>query len=177
MQKDYSVQQHSRVFWLCGALFQHPQPPRNESHLSALLCLTPFPMLDKHTLHCAHLQSNKETTVWICAFSLCMSPTLQMVVSICNKNVTSFCEECVLWWVFGFHLSVTHTYINPYVCLVCIVFHVFAVSEVAPALGWSLIQGGPPCPSVDKKSMYVIHSLIPSPDRSWLCKAQATWVT
>ena len=27
------------------------------------------------------------------------------------------------------------------------------------------------------KSMYVIHSLIPSPDRSWLCKARAAWVT
>ena len=28
-------------------VFQHPQPPRNEPHLSALLCLPPFPMLDK----------------------------------------------------------------------------------------------------------------------------------
>ena len=37
------------------------------------------------------------------------------------------------------------------VCLVCIFFHVCAVSEVAPALSWSLILGGPPCPSVDKK--------------------------
>ena len=25
--------------------------------------------------------------------------------------------------------------------------------------------------------IYVIHSLIPSPDRSWLCKAWAAWVT
>ena len=63
------------------------------------------------------------------------------------------------------------------VCLVCIVFHVYAVSDVAPALGWSLIRGGPPCPCVVKKSMYVIHSLIPSTDRSWLCKARAAWVT
>ena len=37
------------------------------------------------------------------------------------------------------------------VCLVCIVFHVCAVSEVAPALGWSLIRGGSPCPCVVKK--------------------------
>ena len=37
------------------------------------------------------------------------------------------------------------------VCLVCIVFHVCAVSEVAPALGWSLIRGDPPCPCVVKK--------------------------
>ena len=37
------------------------------------------------------------------------------------------------------------------VCLVCTVFRVCAVSEVAPALGWSLIRGGPPCPCVVKK--------------------------
>ena len=59
-------------------------------------CLPPFPMLDQHTLYYAHLQSNKETTVWTCAFSLCVSPTLQMAVSICNNSVASFCEECVL---------------------------------------------------------------------------------
>ena len=52
------------------SVFQHPQPTRNESHLSALLCSPRFPMLDEHTLHYAHLQSNKETTVWTCAFSL-----------------------------------------------------------------------------------------------------------
>ena len=28
-----------------------------------------------------------------------------------------------------------------------------------------------------QKSMSVIHSLIPSPDRSWLCKARVAWVT
>ena len=49
-------------------VFQHPQPPRNEPHLSALLWLPPFPMLGEHTLYNAYLQSNKETTVWICAY-------------------------------------------------------------------------------------------------------------
>ena len=63
------------------------------------------------------------------------------------------------------------------VCLVCIVFRVCAVTEVAPELGWSLIRGGPPCPCVVKKSMCLIHSLIPSPDRSWLRKARVAWVT
>ena len=43
------------AFWLYGT-FQHPQLPRNEPHLSALLCLSPFPMLDEHTLHYTHLQ-------------------------------------------------------------------------------------------------------------------------
>ena len=47
-------------------VFQHP---RNKPHLSALLCLPPFPMPDEHTLQYAHLQSNKEKTVWTCAFS------------------------------------------------------------------------------------------------------------
>ena len=28
---------------------QHPQPPRNEPHLSDFLCLPPFPMLEEHT--------------------------------------------------------------------------------------------------------------------------------
>ena len=79
MQKDDSVRQNSRAFWLYGAS-QHPQPPRNEPHLSALLCLPPFPILDEHTLYYAHFQSSKKITVWTCAFLLCMSPTLQMVV-------------------------------------------------------------------------------------------------
>ena len=38
------------------------------------------------------------------------------------------------------------------------------------------VRGGPPCPCVAKK--YVCDpELIPSPDRSWLCKARAAWVT
>ena len=110
MQKGDSIRQHSRAFWLYG-MSQQPQSPRNEPHHSALLCLPPFPMLDKHTLHYAHLQSNKGTTVWwICMFSLCMSPTLQMAVSICNNSVASFCKECVVWWVFGFHLTTPCTF-------------------------------------------------------------------
>ena len=95
MGKDDSVRQHSTAFWLHGAS-QHFQPPRNEPRLSALLWLPPFPMLNEHTLHYAHIQSNKETTVWTCAFSLCISPTLQMAESIRNNTVVSFCEECVL---------------------------------------------------------------------------------
>ena len=48
---------------------------------------------------------NEDTTVWTCAFSLCMSPTLQMAVLIRNKSVASFCDECVLWRVFDFRFS------------------------------------------------------------------------
>ena len=107
MQKDDSVRQHSRTFWLYGTS-QHPQLPRNEPHLSALFCLPSFPMLGEHTLHNAHLQSNKETTMWTCAFSLSMSLTLQMAVSICNNSVASFCEECVLRRAFGFHFTVPY---------------------------------------------------------------------
>ena len=64
MQKDFLVRQHSRVFWLYGAL-QHTQPLRNEQDLSALLCLPPFPILDRYTLHYSHLKTNKNN----CAFS------------------------------------------------------------------------------------------------------------
>ena len=104
MQKDDSVRQHSTAFWLYG-VSQHPQPPRNKPHLPAFLSLPSFPMLDKHTLHYTHLQSNKEKTMWTCVFLLCMSPTLQMAVLIHNNSVASFCEKCVLWWVFSFHLT------------------------------------------------------------------------
>ena len=95
LQKYDSVRQNYKAFWLYGAP-QHPQPPRNEPHLSALLWLPPFPMLDEYSLHDAH------TTVWNCDFSLRMSPTLQMAVLIRNNSVASFCEECVLWQVFVF---------------------------------------------------------------------------
>ena len=50
MQEDTSFRQHSRALWLYVAS-KHSQPPRNESLLSALLCLPPFTMLDEHTLH------------------------------------------------------------------------------------------------------------------------------
>ena len=103
MQKDDSFWQHSRVFWLYGAS-QHPQPPRHEPHFSAL-CLSLIPLLDEHILHYTHLQSNKETTLWTCAYSLCISPTVKMAVSIRNNSVASFWEECVLWRVVGFHLT------------------------------------------------------------------------
>ena len=57
--KGWFRRQHSRAFWLYGAS-QLPQTPWNEPHLSTLLCLPPFPMLDGHILHYAHLQSNKK---------------------------------------------------------------------------------------------------------------------
>ena len=58
MQKDDSVRQDPRAFWhammnfACSSTFDHQ---KNESHLSALLCLPAFPMLDEHTLYYAHL--------------------------------------------------------------------------------------------------------------------------
>ena len=39
-----------------------PAPSATKKRTTALLCLPPFPMLDEHTLHYAHLQSNKEIT-------------------------------------------------------------------------------------------------------------------
>ena len=82
-----------------------PSVTKQLTTLSALLWLPPFPMLDEHTLHYTHLQSNKETTVWTCAFSLFMSPTLQMAVSLSYNSISSFCKECVLRRVFDFHLT------------------------------------------------------------------------
>ena len=75
------------------------------NHTSLHFLLASISKLDEYTLHSAHIQSNKETTVWTSVFSLCMSPTLQMAVSIRNNSVASFSEECVLWRVFGFRLT------------------------------------------------------------------------
>ena len=49
-----------------------PQPPRNEPHLSARLYLPPLPILDEHTSHYAHLQSNKQR-VDLCVFTMHIS--------------------------------------------------------------------------------------------------------
>ena len=57
MQKDDSVGQHYRAFWLYR-VFQHPQPPRNVPHLSVLLCFSAFTMLYIRTLYYHHLQRN-----------------------------------------------------------------------------------------------------------------------
>ena len=110
-KKDDCVRQHFRAFWLYGSP-QHPQPLRNELRLSALLYLPPFPMLDEHTLHYTHLQNSKETIVWACAFSLCMSLTLRVAVSIRNNSVAKFVRSAFFWRVFGFHL------IAPYIMTV-----------------------------------------------------------
>ena len=83
-----------------------PSASRKRTTTLCSSLLASFPTLDEHTLHYAHPHSNKETTVWTCAFSLWMSSTLHMAVSIRNNSVASFYEECVLWRVFCFHLTV-----------------------------------------------------------------------
>ena len=46
-----------------------------------------------------------------------------------------------------------------------------------PGIGLITHPGRPSMSLCGRKSMSVIHSLIPSPDRSWLCKARAALVT
>ena len=46
-----------------------------------------------------------------------------------------------------------------------------------PGIGLITHPGRPSMSLSGQKSMSVIHSLIPSPDGSWLCKARAAWVT
>ena len=45
-----------------------------------------------------------------------------------------------------------------------------------PGIGLITHPGRPSMSLCGQKSIYVIHSLIPSPDRSWLCKARVAWV-
>ena len=54
-------------------------------------------------------------------------------------------------------------------CLCCL--------EGGPGIGLITHPGRPSMSLCGQNSMYVIHSLIPSPDRSWLCKARAAWLT
>ena len=63
--------------------------------------------------------------------------------------------------------------------MVCKIFHVRVVSEVPPGVSWSLIRGGPLCPCVIKKvcTYSMLSRLIPSTNRSWVCKARVACVT
>ena len=66
-----------------------------------------------------------------------------------SGNFRSTRSPNVIWTSYS-SLNFRLVGMNEYVP-VCIVFHVCAVSEVAPALSWSLIRGGSPCPCVVKK--------------------------
>ena len=106
MQKDDSVRPHSRAFWhmVCRSTSSHQET--NCTFCSSFLASISSAGRTHFTLCSPREQWRK--TVLTCAFSLFMSPTLQMSVSIHNNNFASFCEECVLWWVFGFHLTAPH---------------------------------------------------------------------
>ena len=91
MQKDDSVRQHSRAFWLSGASQCSSTISQQETNHTSLLFFACLHFQCRtNTLHYAHLKSNKETTVWTCAFSLCMTPTLQMAVAIPSYMTSKF---------------------------------------------------------------------------------------
>ena len=72
MQKDDCVRQHSREFLLHGTS-QHPQSPRNEPHLSALLCLPPFPILENILYTMLTSRAIKNNCVNLCVFTMHVS--------------------------------------------------------------------------------------------------------
>ena len=57
-------------------LWRVAAPSATEKRTTSLLCLPPFLILDEDPLYYAHLQSNKEASVWTCAFLLCMTHLL-----------------------------------------------------------------------------------------------------
>ena len=87
-------------FIACSRNFSHQET--NHTSLLFFACL--HFQYWTNTL-CITLTSRAITAVWTCAFSLRMSPTLRMTISIRNISVASCCEECFLWWVFGFLLT------------------------------------------------------------------------
>ena len=94
-------------FMVCRSILSHQET--NRTSLLFFACLH-FQCWINTLYTNAHLQSNKETTVWTCALSLRMLPTLPIALWIRNNSVASFCEECVLWRVFGFNLTTTYIY-------------------------------------------------------------------
>ena len=86
---------------------QHAQPPRNETHLSALLCLPPFPMLNKYIFTTLTSRAIKKQ---LCGPVRLHYPSL--LPYRCQyryvTSVASFYEEWVLWGLFTFHLTHHH---------------------------------------------------------------------
>ena len=99
IQKDASVRQHSMAFWLYGA-FHHPQPPRNEPHLSALLCLPRFPML------VTSRAMKKQLRGYVRFHSAYLLPYIWLYPYV-TTVLPAFAMN-VLWRVFGFHLTAHH---------------------------------------------------------------------
>ena len=66
---------------------------------------------------------------------------------------------------------------NGRVCALWVSSFMFVLSRSGPGIELITHPGRPPMSLCGQKSMYVIQRLIPSPDRSWLCKARAAWVT
>ena len=74
----------------------------------------------------------------------------------------------------SFHIrlvGITECVLSVY-CLSC-----FCCLGGGPGIGLITHSGRPSMSLCGLKSMYVVHSLIPSPDRSWLYKARVAWVT
>ena len=98
-----------------------------------------------HTCHAAGPGSisGSGQVSWVRFSRVFSSPVRQM-----SGNFRPPRSPNIIWTSsLSFHIRL----VGMTVCLVCIVFHVCAVSEVAPVLGWSLVRGGPPCPCVVKK--------------------------
>ena len=98
--------------WFCPTAFQGVEPyatkKRTTPLCSSLLASISNAGRTHFTLR-APPEQQRNNCVYLC-ISLCMSPTLQMAVSIRNNSVASFCEECALWRVFGFHLTAPYNF-------------------------------------------------------------------
>ena len=85
---------YARMNFACSSTLSHQET--NNTSLLFFACLH-FQCWTNTLYTTLTSQSNKETAVWTCAFSLCMSPSLQMVVLIRNNSVASFCEELAFY--------------------------------------------------------------------------------
>ena len=102
MQKDDFVRQHSRAFWLYGAS-QHPQPLK-KNHASLLFFACFHFQCWTNTLYTT--LTSRAIKKQLCGpvrfHYACLLPYRWQYRYI---SVASFCEECVLWRVFSFHLT------------------------------------------------------------------------
>ena len=97
-------------------------------------------------------------------------------------HLSDKCQETLGSQGPEYHLAVV--FIIPYspcwddwVYAWCVLSFMFVLSRRWPRHSADHSSGEVSMSLCGQKSMYVIHSFIPSPDRSWLCKVRAAWVT
>lgn len=93
-----------QINFMCSSTLIHPKT--KYTFLLFFVCL--FSNVSATQISLNYFQGYEEAVVWTCAFSLCISTSWKVAVSISNKSVANFFQTYVLWWVFDFHFFVPY---------------------------------------------------------------------